>query len=591
MTKKIIELDQNTINQIAAGEVVENPASVVKELVENAIDANATKISVEVVDGGFTLIKIIDDGDGFDPDDMKICLKRHTTSKLKTIDDLWKIGSMGFRGEALASIASIAELSIISKSKERLFEPFGYELKNLPTQQVSKAPIEKGTIIEIKGLFYNVPARKAFQKSAAQSLTDILKTMTKIALAFPHLEMEFSSNSKTLFYHQGKKRESFLEELKSAVDETLDPLFLKGAFSIDDEEEGFSLRGYLGSFHQTRTNRLGQHLFINKRPVISPLISQVIKNAYGTRIDSTMHPTFVLHLHLPFDAVDVNVHPQKKEVRIRDEKEVLEKIKKATIAALLQSKFSAQLENEPFSTPSFDPFEKVQTKSFNFFDVEPPKSFTSYRDFQSQHYPSLNTYLTDQQNIRIIGSIFHYVIVESEELQFLDLEILEPVTLINSKALREKLHYEKIKKQISCDKPPMALQTLLFPILVEFDLEIANKIEKNSEMIEKLGIQLNQIGKKAFNVIAVQEGICEDDVKDYIDIIIKGLENFDQEEGKVRLLKALTKKKLISKEKMAEAELKLALKDLLHYEDRKFSFDGEKLFHPITLSQIEKVLK
>lgn len=591
MTKKIIELDQNTINQIAAGEVVENPASVVKELVENAIDANATKICVEVVDGGFTLIKITDDGDGFDPDDMKICLKRHTTSKLKTIEDLWKIGSMGFRGEALASIASISECSITSKSKDRQHEGFGFILKNLPSQQVLVAPIEKGTIIEIKGLFYNVPARKAFQKTAAQSLTDILKAMTKIALAFPHIEIEFSSNGKSLFYHQGRRKEKFLEELKSAIDETLDPLFLKDSFAIDIEENGFGVKGFLGSFNQTRTNRLGQHLFINKRPVASPLISQVVKNAYGTRIDSNLHPTFVLHLTLPFDAVDVNVHPQKKEVRLRDEKDILEKLKKAVIGALLQTKITHVPEEKEETKEFVNPFEAVTSKSFHYSDFEAPKRYSNYQDFHSKSYEQQAHFKQESTAIKIIGSIFHYLIVDSDELEFLDLDLKEPVALINSKALREKLHYEKLKTQILQDSRSLALQTLLFPTMLEVDLELAQKIEKHLNLIEKLGIQLNQVGKRSFHVTALQDGIKEEEVKEYIDLMIKGIENFDHEERKLQLLKTLTKRKLNAKERMTELELKIALKELMNLEDRRFSFDGEKIFHSITLSQIEKVLK
>lgn len=590
MPKKIIQLDERTINQIAAGEVVENPASVVKELVENSIDAGSKKIQIEILDGGFSLIQITDNGEGFSKEDLDICLHRHTTSKLQTVEDLWKIRSMGFRGEALASISAISEFSILTKSKDAAPNDPGYLLKNTPMVSIAISPREVGSTISVKSLFYNVPARKAFQKSASQSLTDIIKVVTKIALGFPHVEIQLKSGGKEIFSHLAKNQEDVLGKLKEAIEETLDAGFLKDSFKISEEFEDFKIFGYLGGFNQTRSNRLGQYLFINQRAVTSPLISQVVKNAYGTRINSIAYPTFVLHIEIPSMDVDVNVHPQKKEVRIKDEKEISEKIRKAVIKSLLQ------IAEEKIFTPM-----KMDTFSFS-----PRQNVSS---FQSSYKPSFSakphifepekidlpkveiekpTFLPTRE-IPILGKLYHYLIVQSEELAFLDLYLEHPISLINIQALKSRLHYEKLKASLLSDAQNLHFQTLLFPVTLEYSTQEAMKLEQNIDLIAKFGIEMQQIGPKSFSVHSLIEGIEENEVGEWIEMILHDIERIDEETVQLILLKKLAKKMKISYEKFSEKALHQALQELLKLEEKNYSPSGDKIVIGISPSHLEKL--
>jgi DNA mismatch repair protein MutL len=590
MTKKIIQLDAKTINQIAAGEVVENPASVIKELVENSIDANANQIVVEVVDGGFSVIKITDDGDGFDKEDLLIALRRHTTSKLKNIEDLWKIGSMGFRGEALASIAAISEFSILSRSKESI-ESHGYLLKNFPFEEIQPAAKENGTTLEVRSLFYNVPARKAFQKSSAQSLVDIIKVMTKISLGFPQIELKLIAQGKEVFFHRGKKEESFFSNLKKAIDEVLDKKFMEEGFTIDEDLGNLQMKGFLGGFNQVRSNRMGQHLFINNRAVFSPVISQVVKNGYGTRINSTDHPVFVLHITLPFSQVDVNVHPQKKEVRLKEEKEILEKVKRGVIKTLLkipQEKIeAAQIpmremifqEKKAHHPPSFWP--KEEKIHFNPWKKEP-------FDFEEKQTRYKQEVLFTP-SIPILGTLYHYLILDTESLDFLNLPLLAPITLINTQALRFKLHYEEMKKRIKQKMQKPSMQTLLFPSQLSFTLEETIKLEKNLDLVSFFGIELHQVGKTNFSILSLMEGILEEDVKEFIEMILKDIDKIDEQVFLDNLVKKIVQKMKSSSDKFDEKKLAFALNELKNYEDFHLSIRGEKIFHSLSLKQLDQV--
>ncbi len=597
MPKKIIQLDPKTINQIAAGEVVENPASVVKELVENSIDAEAKKIVIEVLDGGFSLIKISDDGVGFNYDDLSICLKRHTTSKLKNIEDLWKIESMGFRGEALASIASISECSISTKAIDLKETDSGYKITNYPEEKITVAAHDYGTTIEVKSLFYNVPARKAFQKSSSQSLSEIIKTVTKICLGFPEIEIKLIASNKLVFHHQGKKEGSFSEELKKAIGETLEQDFLKEAFWIDEKFQELAVRGYLGSFKKTRANRLGQHLFINRRAVISPVISQVIKNAYGTRIDSMSYPTFVLHLDIPCQDVDVNVHPQKKEVRIKEGNLIYEKLKKGVIKTLLgiskekleESKIEIDQSNSINSRTSNSSFSDFKNRYSTVHFQETPKW-----DFEKISLPEVPFNLTsslDFDQVPVLGRIYDYLIVETENLAFLEIDLIQNITIINTKALKQKIHFESLKKLVQGDLKNHAMQNLLFPVQLELSLEDVSKIEKNLEWFELFGVSMSQMGPRIFTVDALLEGIAEDEVKDWVNILLEEIDHIDEEAQQIKLLKKLTKRMKSSNEKMNQDQLYQALKELIHFEDKMHSPFGEKIFLELSESQMEKLFQ
>ncbi len=318
MSAKIVRLPDTLINQIAAGEVVESSASVVKELVENSIDAGATSIAIEIEAGGRSRIRITDNGCGMEPDDAKLAMERHATSKLKAFEDMLTLSTMGFRGEALPSIASVSEFSLLTRPSHL---KQGTLLLTDSEEGITTSSVTAsiGTTIEVKNLFYNVPARKKFQKAPHHEFLEIRKTVTSLALAHPTIGFSLYHNKKAIFSLLPLSDCSFSEQLRHRVDAVLGPDFSTDLLPFSMEREGYCFTGYISSPSLHRPNRTGQHLFLNHRPVHVPLIGYAVRDGYATTLSDQRHPLFVIHGTLPGNRIDVNVHPQKKEVRLRHE--------------------------------------------------------------------------------------------------------------------------------------------------------------------------------------------------------------------------------------------------------------------------------
>src|ERR1700733_11151590 len=318
MPSRIGVLDEHTINQIAAGEVIENSASVVKELLENAIDAGSTEISVEIKAGGRQLIRVTDDGCGMCRDDAILCLERHATSKIRNLEDVYSIGTMGFRGEAIPSIASISKMTILTCEEEgkegTLVMVDGGKIINCVS-----AARSRGTTIEIKSLFFNVPVRKKFQRSPTYDGIEILKVVSIQALAHPEIKFQLIHNQNHELSLMSQTNEDFLSQLGGRVSSVVGSEFKAGLKTASFDKEKYHVQGFLGLPTYTRHNRTGQYLFINRRAVFSPFISYAVREGYGTSLATNRHPVYVLHLTLPGYLIDVNVHPQKREVRLHQE--------------------------------------------------------------------------------------------------------------------------------------------------------------------------------------------------------------------------------------------------------------------------------
>ncbi|MCK4934355.1 MAG: DNA mismatch repair endonuclease MutL, partial [Simkaniaceae bacterium] len=353
MPTKIKVLSDQAINQIAAGEVIENAASCVKELVENAIDANAGSIIVEVNASPLQLIRIVDDGSGMGRDDALLSLERHATSKIFSFSDLLKVTSMGFRGEALASIAAISKMTIITANEEGGTRLTACGGKILHVEECAR---NIGTTIEIRSLFYNVPARKKFQKTDSRSLIDIVNMLTKLSLAHPTISFKFYSQSKEMLLSKEFETEDFLVRLEKRMKDVLGNNFLQEKAPLQVLDLECKIEGFIGLPSLTRYNRRGQFLFINKRAIYCQAAVHAIYDGYGPRLQTGKHPLFVLHLTLPEELVDVNVHPQKKEVRLLDEPRIKNLLRKG-IANSLQSIDGATL------APSFDRVEFLQEEA------------------------------------------------------------------------------------------------------------------------------------------------------------------------------------------------------------------------------------
>ena len=310
-------LDQATINQIAAGEVIDRPSSVVKELLENAIDAKATAITVEIKDGGISFIRITDNGCGIEKDQVRKAFLRHATSKLHTIDDLLDIGSLGFRGEALSSIAAIAQVELISKPPEAMLG-ISYQIEDAEEKSLTQIGAPDGTTILVRNLFYHVPARKKFLKTAATEGNYINQLMENMAMLRPDISMRFINGGQNKLYTSGNGR------LKDLIYTIYGREISSNVLEINYECPLFAVTGYIGKPIISRGNRTFENYYINGRFVKSRLIAAAIEQAYKPFMMQHRYPFTVLHIKIKPELIDVNVHPAKMEVRFQQENEIYE---------------------------------------------------------------------------------------------------------------------------------------------------------------------------------------------------------------------------------------------------------------------------
>ena len=483
-------LSDQMINQIAAGEVVENPASVVKELIENSLDAQSKMITIEVKQGGFNMIRISDDGVGMGKDDLILSLERHATSKICKGEDLDHVITMGFRGEALASISAISKMDLLSSDGKRgtaLFSEGGKILK------VEVAPRNRGTTIEVRHLFYNVPARKKFQKSQGASQSAILKVVTKFSLANPKVRVRYVVDGK-------EKLDLLPGSLEERIKGALGSPFVLGAFPLKHEGNQIRMEGLLGSPMEGRANRLSQHLFVNGRSVISTQISRAIGGGYGTRLSTSLYPSFVLHLTLPPEWVDVNVHPQKREIRLREEVTVLQELNRGVMGA-------------------FGPSEKIEVPQAFDWNQEIPLTFQEER--VAEEAPSFD-FEQGAEDLPVLSLFDHYLMVYPSSLIVLPYSPppYDGFLMVDLKGAEARVLFEKY-----LHKEPLPLQSLVVPIEVEFSSLEASMIEASRDAFKEMGIEIRLFGNGRFIIEALSIDIKREEAAFFLQ---KCLEVFDQ---------------------------------------------------------------
>jgi DNA mismatch repair protein MutL len=500
---KIQLLSEQTINQIAAGEVIENPASVLKELVENALDAGAQKILIETKGGGLQLIRVSDDGFGMSLDDAKHCFLRFATSKIQCLEDLSRISTMGFRGEALAAISSISKVSL--RTCDEVGDGVAIEVEAGKILSIEKCARSRGTTLEVRSLFYNVPARKKFQKSAVACAAELTRMTSLLALAHPSVHFELMQQEKTVL---STGQSSFPEKIREVLGED----FLDQATEVKFSEEGFEVWGFVGDPQKSRPNRSGQYLFINNRPVSCPLISYAVKDGFGTRIASDRFPTFVLHLRLSAQDVDVNVHPQKKEVRISDEQFVREKMHQAIFSSLNQKM-------EPF----------FSTPSFSFTPFTQPKTYEEVDWICAENSVIQELNITAKNDLQVWGILSPYLFFEDEE----------KILVIDLHAAHSRLLYDSLLHE---SKNAASSQGLLIPVTVTFSRAEFLRIEGRIDELEKMGISLRGLQGHSFIVNALPPLLMEEKIKDFLLLFAEDQPNQKEEREKrtARMISQIT---------------------------------------------------
>ncbi len=503
-------LDTITINQIAAGEVIENAISVVKELVENALDAGADEIEVETLGGGQGLIVVKDNGCGMSSEEVTLALKRHATSKIEEFSDVFSLSSFGFRGEALPAIASISKMEILSCPKGG--EGSRTIIHGGEVIAAEAKPRQLGTTISVDSLFYNVPVRRGFQKSPQTDRVAMRKLLENRILSIEGVGWSWISERQQEFHilkHQG---------LAERVAFVMGEGFMQEAFRVDRVEEPVRLVGFLGSPSFHRPTRLGQRIFINDRPVDSALISKQISEAYAMLLPPQRYPVFVLKLYLPPKWCDFNVHPQKTEVRILKEEFVREFLSESIGEVLARSQESSICEKTSFTLPTLRFFDgQLLETSLEQQPWEPMSlpvtrlATPSIRSVSSpdcqQEIPSIDTQTEivwgESQGVRFLTSLGKIVLAEDSE----------GVHAIFTEAARKHLFYlSLLESQQECYKS----QYFLVPLCLEVTPQERVFLLSHIEEFKQLGIEISQIGPCVFAIESAPTFIGEEELKSWI---------------------------------------------------------------------------
>jgi DNA mismatch repair protein MutL len=456
----IVLLSDEVINQIAAGEVIENPASVVKELVDNAIDARARRIEIEMQFGGQTLIRVEDDGCGMSYEDVSMCLLRHATSKLRTLADLDQLQTMGFRGEALAAIASISKIQIRTSDGCRCTQIVA---EAGCIQTVEPSVRNRGTSVEVRSLFFNTPARRKFQKSPQANASQIVRMVQLLALSEPGIAFVLRSPGQVYIdVPSGSWQER--------IEQVLGPEMGKQGVWINEAQ----IRGLLGSAQDGRATRQGQRLFLNRRPITSPMISKALREGYGQRMAEGLYPWCVVYLECSPDMFDVNVHPQKKEVRFCDESAVYRQVRQTVQRVFLP----LDLPELPAST-SFEPMPAHRWDRPCWMASEPTASCGNEPQPLFQH--------EDRRALTVVGP-------------FLLAERAGKVVVVD---LRSSLEEEV--------KNTAGTQMLLVPILVALTASEAIHAQELIERCTCFGIEAKLVGPSEVGIDALPSWLKDTD--------------------------------------------------------------------------------
>ena len=532
---KIRLLDESTINKIAAGEVVERPASIVKELIENSLDAGATLITVDVVEGGKAIIKVADNGEGMSTSEAKMALQRHATSKLQSADDLFSINTMGFRGEALPSIASVSILRLDTRTK---VAETGLRMIINGGKLIAEKTlgIPQGTTITVEDLFFNVPARKKFLKSDAAEFSQIIQVMEKLILANTQIQFKFTHNGKTILQSpgSGKLLEAIVSIYGKDIAQNLLPIELIA-------DESLRITGFTSLPTYLTNDRKGQVIFVNRRPIFDPIIGKAIREGYRNTIPSDKHPYTFLFVEIDPSQVDVNVHPAKREVRFAKSQDVFSAVRSAinnvlvgktveetpTIAAFSQPLTTSNPTYTPTTANTnqkkWDPtmFPKWESLIENEIPKKHKDSETS--ELQSSPTPPSLTISTDA--LQCVSTAPILQIANTYLVTILDGEL----SLIDQHTAHERIMFNKFSKQV--EQSAIASQQLLVPFSIELPAKEATLFTEHLESLALLGFEIEDFGKSSFLIRAVPIEIANRNPQEIL------LETFSElvETGQVRV--------------------------------------------------------
>lgn len=609
---KIIILDEKTANKIAAGEVVERPSSVVKELVENSIDAGASFICVEIRDGGISMIKATDNGCGIAHDDVELAFERHATSKIKNENDLNNICTLGFRGEALASIASVSKVQLVTRqpgdAEGCLIEVEGGKVVNF-----RETGCPSGTTITIKDLFYNTPARYKFLKSNSTEASYVAEILTKIALGRPDVSFKFINSGKTIFHTPGNG------DLTSCIYSLYGKEFASNIINVSYKNTFAEIKGVVGTHEISKKNRNYQNFYINGRYIRSKLITEALEKAYETMLMKHRFPAAVLNININPSMIDVNVHPAKLEVRFSNEQDIFRTVYDAVSSAFYMfasDKNVAESFNYNFlksisSTVNID-------KKVNYDEEQTQFLLISDDNINDSHQTNVNNIsddrcISDKPDIKtikdkIISNTEEYNNTEQQTIYkkldnyviggevfstyiilYNDFEML----LLDQHAAHERIIYEDIKARFEKGDPMS--QYLMSPEVLELDIFQYQCSKNYKQFLERLGFNFENFGNNSIVIRAVPAEISNADVavqtfKDALDMLMKE-GKIDEAKTKDALFTIACKAAVKAKQKLKSEEIKSLIEQLLKLEKPFTCPHGRPIAIRFSKYEIERKIK
>lgn len=619
---KIRPLSENLIGKIAAGEVVERPAAAIKELVENSLDAGATAVTVEIKEGGLSSIRVADNGCGIDESDIRMAFERHATSKISREQDLNAIATLGFRGEALASIAAVSKVSMTTRTAER---ETGLKILNEGGKitDIRETACPVGTTVVVNDLFYNVPVRRGFMKKAGQEAAAVHELMTQLLLSRPDISFRFISNGKNEFHSPGDGQTA------TALQTVYGSRAMKAMRPVDDHGNGLMIKGYVGIGENARGNRNQELFFINGRVMHSRILNEAVENACRERVMIGKFPVCALYITIAYEAVDVNVHPNKLEVRFRDETGVYEAVHGAVLTALKErdafeqpTQMPLMKEKEPATETA--PAGHIQIPKTNTVvsvspvlpaeasapkQAVPPRPVPEFRDVRipepepvqvsipapqpaavppapvlRENAEQVNTILPAVKKPMIVfGALFNtFILVEYED----------QLLMVDQHAVHERLLFDRLMKEHASGD--QAGQELLVPIVIGVTKTEQRLLEDNRDALESIGMVAEAFGEQDIAVRTIPMILGETQTREFVRDVIEELQNGRDptfEKRRTSLLQTACKHAVKGGDPLTEDELRGLLETMIEQKVTPTCPHGRPLVVAITHRELDKKFK
>jgi len=608
MSEVIRLLPDNIANQIAAGEVIQRPASVVKELIENAVDAGATKIELHIKDAGRTLIQVIDNGKGMTEMDARMSFERHATSKLKHADDLFNLSTKGFRGEALASIAAIAHVTLETKHEER---EIGTKVCIAASKVETQEPVARqtGTSISVKNLFFNVPARRNFLKSDSIESKHILEEFNRIALTHPEVGFKLTHNGNTLHdLGAGILKKRIIELFGKSINEKLVP--------IEEDTDLVQIRGFVAKPEFSRKTRGEQYFFVNNRFFKDSYFHHAVSAAFDNLIPAKTFPSYFIYLTVPKDAIDVNIHPTKTEIKFEEDRNIYSILRstvklalgKYNIAPTIDFEVETQFDVQPLKAhesvrqpqidvdPTYNPFEE-EKKHLSNKTFSKPSGGSMQRDGLKPLQPNRADWENFYEIAREEEDTSNAIEYEQEQQsmkqsmvlhgKYILVQVKSGLMMIHIKRAKERILYDQLMEQFIVS--PISSQQLMFPIEQKMLGTEKLEWENNTSSLSRLGFEWDW-NKDTLVLAGIPAHLNADNLKECLENIVHKIshENIDKGELAHELIVSLTAAANGRNHGLSREEQENLVNELFACPEHQFGPTGKRIIQTVDIDELNK---